>query len=70
MGQTSVVHAAVKAGGKWYVASKEIKVTRRLRRLTPDRSDENTDQISRLLLTGEAHGRPDARSRHRKRRRG
>ena len=27
MGQTSVVHAAVKAGGKWYVASKEIKVT-------------------------------------------
>ena len=27
MGQTSVVHAAVKADGKWYVASKEIKVT-------------------------------------------
>ena len=27
MGQTSMVHAAVKAGGKWYVASKEIKVT-------------------------------------------
>ncbi|WP_423195430.1 MULTISPECIES: thiosulfate oxidation carrier protein SoxY [unclassified Cupriavidus] len=27
MGQTSVVYAAVKAGGKWYVASKEIKVT-------------------------------------------
>lgn len=27
MGQTSIVHAVVKAGGKWYVASKEIKVT-------------------------------------------
>lgn len=27
MGQTSMVHAAVKSGGKWYVASKEIKVT-------------------------------------------
>jgi sulfur-oxidizing protein SoxY len=27
MGQTSAVYAAVKAGGKWYVASKEIKVT-------------------------------------------
>jgi sulfur-oxidizing protein SoxY len=27
MGQTSMVYAAVKAGGKWYVASKEIKVT-------------------------------------------
>ncbi|TMS57849.1 thiosulfate oxidation carrier protein SoxY [Imbroritus primus] len=27
MGQTSNVHAVVKAGGKWYVATKEIKVT-------------------------------------------
>lgn len=27
MGQTSNVHALVKAGGKWYVATKEVKVT-------------------------------------------
>jgi sulfur-oxidizing protein SoxY len=27
LGQTSTVYAVVKAGGKWYVASKEIKVT-------------------------------------------
>ena len=27
MGGTSNVHALVKAGGKWYIASKEIKVT-------------------------------------------
>ena len=27
MGQTSNVHAVVKAGGKWYFATKEIKVT-------------------------------------------
>lgn len=27
MGQTSNVHALVKAGGKWYVSTKEVKVT-------------------------------------------
>ena len=65
MGQTSNVYALVKADGKYYVASKEIKVTLgRVRRLEcidtehDGRSDENPGERRRRFDRGEGADEP------------